>query len=71
MSQLVASFDNFVFLSNKLANFLISKIAEHKKSKLVKSTYQELSELSDKELRDIGISRGEIWDISNNLKGDR
>ena len=33
-----------------------------------KQTYNELSKLSDKELRDIGISRGDIYTIAYNEK---
>lgn len=32
----------------------------------VRTTIKELSELSDHELTDIGISRGEIYDIAHN-----
>ena len=31
----------------------------------VNSTIKELSKLSDRELNDIGISRGDIWAIAN------
>ena len=31
----------------------------------IRATIKELSALSDAELRDIGISRGDIWSIAN------
>ena len=38
------------------------KYSQYKK---VRSTINELSKLSDRELNDIGISRGDIWAIAN------
>lgn len=38
---------------------------QYKQYKKVRSTINELSKLSDRELRDIGISRGDIWAIAN------
>lgn len=35
-----------------------------------RKTIKELSALSDKELNDIGISRGDIWSIANNRTDD-
>jgi len=39
----------------------------------VRETINELSKLSDKDLNDIGLSRGDIWHVANsqnqNLKG--
>ena len=34
--------------------------------KLAKQTIKELSRLSDKELRDIGLGRGDIWYVAHN-----
>lgn len=34
----------------------------------VNSTIKELSKLSDRELNDIGISRGEIWSIAHEVE---
>ena len=43
------------------------------KRKIARQTFKELSALNDKDLADIGISRGDIWHIANsenpNLKG--
>ena len=41
---------------------LNAKLAHRAK---VNSTIKELSKLSDRELNDIGISRGDIWAIAN------
>lgn len=53
----------------------------YKHTKEVSNTIKELSALSDSELRDIGLSRGDIWSVAheahfdnqtpsnNNLKG--
>lgn len=34
--------------------------------KLAKQTIKELSKLTDKELNDIGLSRGDIWYVAHN-----
>ena len=34
----------------------------------VRDTMKQLRQLSDKELNDIGISRGEIWDVAHSVK---
>ena len=38
---------------------------QYKQYKQVRATIVELSKLSDRELNDIGISRGDIWAIAN------
>lgn len=38
---------------------------QYKQYKKARATIVELSKLSDRELRDIGISRGDIWAIAN------
>lgn len=40
-------------------------MVEHAK---IKQTIKELNALSDKELNDIGINRGEIWAIAHGIK---
>ena len=46
---------------------------ERAAKKLAKQTIKELSKLTDKELNDIGLSRGDIWYVAHNqndnLKG--
>ena len=59
---------------NKLKKIVVDLEALHAKRKAIRETIKELSKLSDAELRDIGIARGEIWDIAHqdvndNLKG--
>ena len=39
-------------------------------NKKIKETINELSKLSDKELRDIGINRGDIWTLANGVSRD-
>jgi uncharacterized protein YjiS (DUF1127 family) len=39
-------------------------VTEYKKARAFSETVNELSRLSDSELRDIGINRGEIYDIA-------
>jgi uncharacterized protein YjiS (DUF1127 family) len=51
-------------------------ISNYRKNKEIRQTIQDLSALSDAELRDIGISRGDIYSIAmethyNNLEGAR
>lgn len=38
---------------------------EYKKSRDTSNTMKELSILSDKQLRDIGLTRGEIYDVAH------
>jgi len=42
--------------------------ANMKRERLARQTIKELSALSDKELNDIGIARGEIWSIAHDLE---
>jgi len=55
---------NWIDLSwiSKFVNKVVTEL-EHRSK--VKSTVKELSRLSDRELNDIGISRGDIWAIAN------
>jgi uncharacterized protein YjiS (DUF1127 family) len=39
---------------------------ERAAEKLAKQTMKELSRLTDKELNDIGLSRGDIWYVAHN-----
>lgn len=39
---------------------------ERAAKKIAKQTIKELSKLTDKELADIGLSRGDIWYIAHN-----
>lgn len=42
---------------------------EYKRARDISNTIKELNALSDKDLRDIGISRGMIWDIAHKTYG--
>lgn len=56
---------------NKISEFLKALVVEYKHKQLVTRTIKELSALNDKELNDIGISRGDIYWVANDLpKGD-
>lgn len=59
-----------------LSNYLLSPIEglidtfrsfnkEMKRQKAINETIKELSKLSNRELNDIGISRGDIWGIAH------
>ena len=53
----------------KIVEELKNLIHEVKKARIrnaaIKSTIRELNRLSDRELNDIGISRGEIWTVAH------
>ena len=46
-------------------NFLKRWFNDYRRYQLIRQTRNELAALTDKELWDIGITRGEIWDIAN------
>ena len=41
--------------------------ANHRRERLARQTIKELSALTDHELNDLGIARGEIWSIAYEL----
>ena len=49
---------------HKVSEWLKSLVAEWKRQRLVSQTLKELNKLSDRELRDIGISRCDIYTIA-------
>ena len=54
----------------KLLRFFQKKSQELARSKIYRATYIELNRLTDKELNDIGINRGDIMRIAyNHSKG--
>jgi uncharacterized protein YjiS (DUF1127 family) len=64
MTAMIATTFNWVGLT-RIAHWF-KKIYEHlERRSQVNSTIRELSKLSDKELNDIGISRGDIWWVAN------
>ena len=64
MTTLVANTFEIVGL-NSIANIFKNLGAELKRRKNIKETYKALSNLTTRELDDIGISRGEIWHIAH------
>jgi len=59
----VSSFFDLTFVSE----FIRSKGIELKKRSIARKTYNELNKLTDKELKDIGISRGSIRAIAEEV----
>ena len=51
--------------SNNLSNIFSKLIKSYHQYRIYKNTVNELSKLSDRELYDIGLSRGEIYDLAN------
>ena len=69
MTALIITADKFGFHS--LAQWF-KKVQENlRRERVAHSTIKELSALTDKELWDIGISRGEIYSIAYDLKDIR
>lgn len=48
-----------------LLNWINSVIDDYNRNRKISNTIEALSKLSDKELKDIGISRGDIWSIAH------
>ena len=64
MTTLVANTFEIVGL-NGIANYFKRLGAELRRRRNIKQTYKALSALSNHELNDIGIARGDIWHIAN------
>jgi uncharacterized protein YjiS (DUF1127 family) len=58
------SFSLLADAPNRIRHFLKELATEYKKARQAAETIKELNKLSNAELRDIGISRGEIHDIA-------
>lgn len=64
MTQYVLSVTEWLNFSGILDFFRdLKRSYEHNKK--VRQTIKELSKLTDRELNDIGISRGDIWAVAN------
>ena len=64
MTTLVANTFEMVRL-NGIANFFKKLGAEFKRRRNIRETIKTLSALTNHELNDIGIARGDIWYIAN------
>ena len=64
MTTIVANTFEIVGLTH-IANAFKNLGAELKRRKNIKETYKALSNLTARELDDIGISRGEIWHVAH------
>ena len=64
MTQYVLTVTEWLDFSS-IANYFreLEKKREHNRN--VRSTIKELSKLSDRELNDIGIARGDIWVVAH------
>ena len=51
-------------MTQTLNSFFKKLINDYQKAKAIKETENELRKLTDKELNDIGISRGDIYSIA-------
>ena len=51
-------------MTQTLSNFLRKIINDYNQAKAIRATENELRKLTDKELNDIGISRGDIYSIA-------
>jgi uncharacterized protein YjiS (DUF1127 family) len=64
MTQAIIAAGNALHISAVLEFFRdLNRKLEHRSR--VNSTIKELSKLSDRELNDIGIARGDIWSIAH------
>jgi uncharacterized protein YjiS (DUF1127 family) len=50
---------------NSIVNWFKNLNAERQRQKNIRETIKQLSSLSNHELNDIGIARGDIWHIAN------
>ncbi len=64
MTTIVANTFNWVGLSG-LASWFKKLAAEIERVRRVRSTINELSKLTDRELNDIGLARGDIWAVAH------
>ena len=64
MTHLAQSLSFLSEYAYRVTIFVEDLLTEYRKARKVSATINELSALSDAELRDIGISRGEIYDIA-------
>lgn len=63
MTALIMTADKFGLTS--LADWFRNVNAKRKHRALVNRTIKELSALSDRELNDMGLARGDIWSVAH------
>lgn len=64
MTHLTQSLSFITDYTYRFTTWVHELIEEYKKARAVTETINELSKLTDAELRDIGITRGEIHDVA-------
>jgi len=64
MTTLVANTFNWFGLDS-IANWLKNLNAQMERNRQIKQTIKELNQLSNRELNDIGIARGDIWAVAH------
>jgi uncharacterized protein YjiS (DUF1127 family) len=67
MTHVIQSLSFLSALSYKLVLLFSDVMEEYKKARAKAHTIKELSKLKDKELRDIGLHRGEIHDVAHRI----
>ena len=70
MTQLSQSLFFLSEITYCIISWLDDFISEYRKARYKAQTINELRLLSDKELRDIGITRGEIYDVAHRTSYD-
>lgn len=63
--HIVALSNHLVSPFEGLLDYIRSVRVSYERAKAVRQTINELSKLSDRELNDIGIARGDIWSIAH------
>lgn len=48
-----------------ISNFLQNLVTKYRRRKLARETINELNKLTNKELNDIGLARGDIWYLAH------
>ena len=69
MTQYVLSVVSWLDFSN-IADYFRALKRNYQTSKQIRQTINELSQLSDKELSDIGLTRGDIWSVAHEVYYD-
>ena len=58
-------------MTQTLNNFFKKVINAYKRNQAANETINELSKLSDRELNDIGLARGDIWYVAHQDAAER